>query len=355
MRSVSILVLLLLSLAFVVGCSSNSGSGATSTPAVQSSASPSLSPTVAATATAPASPSPAPGAGITDANAGALSQVATGQMPQPYSSLTWRSDGQSVFVTTRSDVYSLARDGRQVVSLLTVNDPQHVLAVSPEGIVAIADGQSTIVLRDLSSGDVLHTLSIGGTVMQATFSPDGSLLAVTLGESITAELWDVDSGTKSKDLTGFQTAAPVYAVRFGPNSRSLLWWARAEAQVMDLVTGQLGTRVSSEFFLIDPQLNPAGDTLVAGAGPDLNYWDLANGQILDTVQLSDPLLALGLSPDGQLIAIADNNGVDFRDTGTDQDLGSLPNAGATGLVAFSPDGDAVATVSRDGAVAIWTP
>ncbi len=290
---------------------------------------------------------------ITADNAADLEEVSSGQFDEPFQRLTWRGDGQAAFVVGRQSVAVAEVNKQGLTPVLSVAEPAYILDVSSAGVAAVADDVHTISLRETGNDSVIKTLTIRETLTAATFSPDGRILAVTLADEIVTQLWDVETGAKVEDLTGFETAAPVYAVEFGPAGRSLIWHARATAQVMDLVTAQLGPAVSEEDFLSAVALSPIEKVLATTAGTRLSLWDLDSGDTIDVATLSDVASDLAYTPDGKLLFVSSAQGVSIFQLSLLTPHGGLD--GDIQAIAVSPDGDALATVGRTGLVTIYMP
>lgn len=75
-----------------------------------------------------------------------------------------------------------------------------------------------VTLWDASSGSELHTLVLSEAASGLSFSPDGTLLAVSSGNDV--QVWNTSSGTQLATLSGHN--APVYLVAFSPDGKSLV-------------------------------------------------------------------------------------------------------------------------------------
>jgi WD40 repeat protein len=184
-----------------------------------------------------------------------------------------------------------------------------------------------------------------------TLSADGSLLALTEVDKIAALMWDVEENSKLKELTGFQTAAPVYSLRFGPGGRSLIWISRARVQLMDIATGTLSKPFEHEDFVGGLALSSDGKTLITGAGPKINLWDVASGQARSGLAENGPVMDMALAPDNRLLAVATPQGCRLWDITTGKQTGFMP--GVARLVAFSDDGRQLAVADDQGNIVLW--
>jgi WD40 repeat protein len=130
-------------------------------------------------------------------------------------------------------------------------DGQQIVSGNADGTIRVwrvADGRLIRTVR-------AHTSAIGNTV----FSPDGRLLAFTVGNTI--ELWDVSRWERVRTLTGHTSVARC--VVFAPNGRILA---------------------------------------SGGADGTVRFWRVSDGMLLQTYdeETSLDVLSIAFSPDGQL-------------------------------------------------------
>lgn len=347
MRRVTLPAICLIGLAAIAtACSSGSDAGATATfEAPPVTVAPSITPMPTVTVS--------PASAITADNVADLKKVSSGKLDEPYSRLRWRADGRAAFVTTQQSVLVVqaAEDG--VTEVYSVAAPAHILDVAADGKAAVMNDLHTVTIVDTGPDSVVQTLTIDATVRSATFSPDGKVLAVSLEDRISAQLWDVEKGTMAQEVSGFETAAPVYSVQFDSTGKNLIWLARARAQVQDLVTGELGPSVSEADFFSAVALSPAEKVLATTGGGLLTLWDLENGDNLDVYDLPASATALAYSPDGKLLFVATGAGIVALRLPLLEPGATIP--GNFHAVAISPDGDGLATISEDGVIALYRP
>ena len=345
---------LLLALALLAACS-RGGSGS-SAPAVNIEA------TAAATATATVPAGPV----VIDAMwAGQLRKVAEFKVETPQR-LVW-AEGGTLRVLTLDAVYAYDPATRALTAAYTAPSPQRVLAVSPGGIVAVAgSGYVTAVrLVDLASGDIVRTIGPGGITTSATFFDGGKRLLLTSGDRIGASMWDVATGARLRDLTGFQTAAPVFNVTIAEGGTHAAWVARATFQFQDTTTGTFGMRAQFEDFIGSSAFSPRGDvfaTARAGRGANglegiVQVWDPATGaERLRITQEALPAV-VAFAPSTPLIAVGDAGFSlwDIEDAAKPRQLAGfgVDAAGLVRLIAFSPDGVTVATGDNEGNIRLW--
>ena len=116
------------------------------------------------------------------------------------------------------------------------------IAFSPDGKKIASGGLDGIWLRDVHSGEHLHTLTWYRDSSRAlAFSPDGSILVS--GGSTTLRLWDAHTGERLKLITGHIGARIVNALAFSPSGSTLAsasrnWDRRSPVYLSDVRTGE---------------------------------------------------------------------------------------------------------------------
>jgi WD40 repeat protein len=89
------------------------------------------------------------------------------------------------------------------------------LAFSKDGKLLAGGTNKTIFLWEVSSGNILRTISGDiGKLLSLDFSPDGSLL-VSGADDAMIRFWDMGNYASLRTLTGNTSA--VYSVVFSPN------------------------------------------------------------------------------------------------------------------------------------------
>jgi WD40 repeat protein len=247
---------------------------------------------------------------------------------------------------------------------LKVNPPAHFEDFSADGsTVALSTDQAHIELRSLLTWNLVRTIQTNGPFTSAVFSPDGRTLAVVITDKIATDLYAVSNGNLIKEVTGFQTAAPVLSLRFSLDSRFLIWVSRGTVQTQEIATGNLGSRLNHEDFVGDAALTPDNKILATLSAGQVNnktvelvkLWNPANGSTTGILTESNGLgNSLSFSPDGKLLAVASGKTFVIWDVASQKKLVVLSvDTDAVGRVTFSPDGRVLATASADGWVRLW--
>ncbi|TLN18299.1 hypothetical protein FDZ74_07000, partial [bacterium] len=183
------------------------------------------------------------------------------------SRLIWSMDGLRLAVIHEGGVTVLDAETLDTLASRAFTAPAAALDFSPDGktIAYTSDGK-TIELVDIFSGQPSQTITPGNVFQRAVFSPDGKLLAVDSMDQMAYTLWDVSTGQKGSVLSGFVTAAPIYAGDFSASGNKFIWHARGTIQVMDIASGALGTSIGHEDFISGFALKPDDSLLATAAG-----------------------------------------------------------------------------------------
>jgi WD40 repeat protein len=276
--------------------------------------------------------------------------------------LVWVNDGLSLALVSENGVAILDADTLAV---------RHTYFDSNLGVILgfSADGRTLAVTRDQSNIDLIdiftserRTLETGINFSSAYFSPEGSLLVLSSNEEWAAHIWDVQSGQFRLKLTGFETAAPVYQVRFAASVIDLLWIARGTVQVQNIPTGQLFPALGHEDFVTAFALANGEPLLVTSAGgsldeeftPLLYVWDAHTGEEFIRIRQDQIAYSLHFSPNDRFLAAGEGDNVVIFSTADMLEVDLLPgHSGGVVDVQFSPNGNILAVLDGSGSVRLW--
>ncbi|MEH2316851.1 MAG: ribosome assembly protein 4, partial [Nostoc sp.] len=172
--------------------------------------------------------------------------------------------------------------------------------------LASASYDKTIKIWDVSSGQLLKTLTgHSSEVYSVAYSPNGQQLASASYDK-TIKIWDVSSGQLLKTLTGH--SSEVYSVAYSPNGQQLASasydktikiWDVSSGQLLKTLTGHSSTVFSVAY-------SPNGQQLAsASADKTIKIWDVSSGQLLKTLTgHSNWVYSVAYSPNGQQLASA---------------------------------------------------
>ena len=347
MRSLSLVFIWLL----LTGCAA----GGTAVPAPTDTA---VLPTPSST---PLPPATTPAAGpITAANAGTLQSDDPLNVPRPYKML-WSADGQTMLLGNDDGLHTIASDGRGEIALTNTQTLSGTLDFARDGTLIALQDASAIRVYAPDSLELRQTIPFSGTATSAQISPDGRQLAVTSADNIAVTLYDLSTGQPAATLTGFNTAAPVYGVRFDADWQTAIWVARATVQLMDVTSGEWGPRFEHEDFVGALALSPDGRILATAVSatidgqftPIVKLWNAQTGGEIGVLPQPAIVSSLAFSPDGSLLAAGNIEGnILFWDVPQQAQVAALnDHVEQVRQLSFSPDGRILA--AADGELRLW--
>jgi WD40 repeat protein len=224
---------------------------------------------------------------------------------------------------------------------------EYFLDVSSDGkSYATTTNNQDIIIKNWKS-DAESVIQTDTSFMSASFSPDGKNIMLTKMDEWGAAIFDVENGERIATLTGFETAAPVYDVRYGQSTEYAIWMARATIQVSEIATNQLFPAIFHQDFIIGYDLNNAGTFLATSAAeatndeffPTVFLYDFRTGELIHKLTTEKSVYSLQFSPDNSHLAMANGNLIAMLDMNTLADTNHfVSNDAAISQIVFSPDG-----------------
>jgi WD40 repeat protein len=300
---------------------------------------------------------------ISPENAGQLQEVDSIAFDLP-ERLDWSADSQRLAVISRSGTLLYDAANQSVIETMTFGDPEGVLdACADNSMAATTEDQMEIRLYSVQTGAVVHNLETQGILYQASFSPDGGLLAIPLMEEIAVELYDTQTGEAVRRLTGFETAAPVYGAVFSSNGENIIWISRGRVQLMNIATGALRAGFSHQEFVSAVALAPDDSVLAVSTAatvndeytPVIQLWHPGSGADLGILIPGDEIpSAIDISPASDLLVNSFGSSIQLWDLDEQAQISStVGHTDRVTALIFSPNGRTLATASSDGWVRLW--
>ena len=242
------------------------------------------------------------------------------------------------------------------------------IAVVEDGWTMASVGQVHMI--DVDTGETLAVFDhhADAIVRQAAFSPDGRLLATSLGDEA-IKIWDAFSG---EELATLLTAG-VAGLSFSPDGRMLLsssgtgvielWVVPGEPVSASEAINPATARVVEQIDVLqlqetatDAVFSPDGNTVaVSTASGAIWFWDLASGQsIQGPSQHTDWIYRLAYDPTGtRLVSVSKDGTLRYRGGPGSSDVRAGQVDGEISALAFLPDGETVATSGEGGMLRLW--
>jgi WD40 repeat protein/serine/threonine protein kinase len=190
-----------------------------------------------------------------------------------------------------------------------------------------------------------------GQASRGTFSPDGAILALLVGDD-TIKILDAVDRKEIKTIT--PCAWSYWCLAFSPDGRLLatsspdgvatIWDVKTWTKLQSIKVGNAAAVAFRD----------GGKSLVAAAGGVLTHFDVATGQQQDSIQNVPAFEWPSFSPDGQLFIKSTPEKTSLVDVTTGEEktvLQSRDNTLRRGV--FSFDGKMVAAAGRDNLVKVW--
>ncbi|HOD82267.1 MAG: WD domain, G-beta repeat [Planctomycetes bacterium ADurb.Bin126] len=264
--------------------------------------------------------------------------------------------------------------GRMTAIVSPLDAPVTALAFGPDNRLlasGFADGQ--VKIWDAHTAQEIASLKDGvGEVRAVAFSPDGTVLAKTNGDTVT--LWSITmkgasgrpvvagpkpaSGTAmkfTKALAGHE--GRVRAMAFGPDGKTLLSGGQDGAAILWDVQGGAARRKlgphAAEVGVV--ALDDTGRLVAVGdAAGQVTLWDAATGLKTNTLKAhSKAVNALAFWPGGKTLASAgSDNTVKVWEVPGGAEKASLAHEGEVRGVAVSADGKTMVTI-EEYVVRVW--
>ena len=290
---------------------------------------------------------------VWDIDKGELIKAIPADVSHRHDPYDFHPDGREIAVGCEDGsirIHSLASDDARILNAL--HKPVHEVRYCPAGdllaTASITSEDHSVLIRDASAGELLHTLEHPSAVLSIAWSPDGSRIASGC-EDTNLYVWNAETGRLQYTLREHQST--VVPVGFDPTGNWLFSadWSGV-SRLWDARTGDplLVMQGAGRAFTADPdrfifRSHTDGVTL---ATAELVQSDCLISLVGRAVELPrDSARELSTSPDGRWITSASEAGVRFWDATRGRQIAFLPTGSSLRAV-FGPDGSELVTVSR---------
>ena len=285
------------------------------------------------------------------------------------SRMVWNETGDVLTLVSRDSVYRFAVAPDPEAETYTFDGKTFAFStVSEAGKAAmLSDDRNTIYIYDLDSPEKdVRTLVPGFQVLSVCVSKDGSQVLADSADKIRTVVYDAADGSLIHDLSGFQTAAPVYDSILSDDSTRVVWHSRGTFAVQNIADGSFGKTVSLWDFAAGYALSPDNSLLAVAMIND----DYENGAVLffDPVSGAEKGRAilgktspneLSFSDDGSVLWASDEENVYKIDPKTFETLfqakvGEREGEKRVIRIASSHDGSFAAVLNNGGEIYLVT-
>jgi WD40 repeat protein/serine/threonine protein kinase len=202
----------------------------------------------------------------------------------------------------------------------------------------------------------LQRVEFASAVTDVQFSPDGTALAVGLGEG-TVEILNGQTGRRKAGP--FPHESGVIATVFSPDGKRLLTtsWDRS-VRIWEVASGEpVGQPLKHDAVALRASFSPDGEQVAIGTA-DGCAWvqSVATGEVVcGPLKHAASVLDVQFSPDGRDLATAseDSTAMLWNLRSGQRRLGPLRHDSWVNAVRFSPDGRRLATASADHSARLW--
>jgi WD40 repeat protein len=234
------------------------------------------------------------------------------------------------------------------------------IAISPnEEWMAVGGAVEGLSLLDTRSGSVIRTLPDSSGARAVSFSPDGSMVAGTVGRKLVA--WETRTGKVRWHQN--DAADGVNALTYSPDGATLVGTDDARGRIIlwDARAGKLARTALEDGILTSIACSPDGKQVAAGIDStsrwaDVSIWDGRITARRKTLEgHSSRISGIAYSPDGRLLASCSRDkSIRIWDTGnwTLRTLLRGHQAGVTSVV-FRPDSRTLISVDSQGSAKVW--
>ena len=274
----------------------------------------------------------------------------------PAKDLVWDDDCANLFYLSSGGIVSYSLDDESYAGTAYT---ETISAVGKNGIAAaVSEDRKSVFIFTPGADKVSLVIKPGFSILDISFSQDGSLLCVDSADKIRTCIYDTETGRRSFDLSGFSTAAPVYDSFLSPDDTLLIWHSRGTFATQTAEDGTFGEYIRLWDFAASYAMSPDNIMLAVGIVSDdyengaVIFFDPESGKKLGQADLHRfPPNSLSWNADGTVLYASDSETV-FKVNALTFETGEIYKVSETGKrisdVISTPDGMSAAVLFADG-------
>ncbi len=200
--------------------------------------------------------------------------------------VAWSPDGGTLAMASSTGIYLYDSISKKEIRLIQTSEGVQFVAFSPDGsLLASSMGDYSVRLWQVSDGSLLRTMEGHSHVMTSVaFSPDGTMLASSSWDGL-VQLWKVTDGTLVRTLKGHSCG--VTSVTFSPDGESLAsgscdktirLWRIPDGTPLRIFTGHSD-------YVMSVAISPDGSLLASGSiDKTVRLWRFYDGTLAHTLE-----------------------------------------------------------------------
>jgi WD40 repeat protein len=276
----------------------------------------------------------------------------------------WSPDGKLFATSSSIGIFLYNAQTFQEVGNIKTEFPSVFFAFMPDG---------TTILEESDGGGIfLYRISDGVRVMQfegganpvIAISSNGTMIAIKYGKEI--NLWRVSDGKLLQTLKGL--ADDVTSITFSPDGGLLAGSVGSYTCIWNVSDGTIKHRIFTLYGYGDIAFSPDGLSLAVRLWKKIEFWRVSDWSYRIAINIPEDFDHFVISPDGNSLATQTykNGSINIRNISNGDLLFTLNNPSITGHsfaypswykhvndMEYSPNGKTIAMVANDNSVHLW--
>ncbi|MFN2198499.1 MAG: eIF2A-related protein, partial [Anaerolineales bacterium] len=276
----------------------------------------------------------------------------------PVQFASWDPEDQKV-ATATADGHITIWDSHTGAKIRAWHPHQQIIRSviwSPDGSrILTADGDGHTRIWQAKTLKEQNSLLHAGPVSSVDWRPDGSQVLTAGGLAFSANIWDVEAGSRVQRLS---YPGSVNAVAWSPDGSQFAVASVGTIFLQDASSGEQIKTLTGHTGDVTALAWSASGRYLASGGQDrsVRIWDVVSGETIQTLSgLSGAVRSVGWSPDESRLVTADREyTVTIWNVQDGQEI--LRLIGHSDLVnsaVYSPDGETILTASSDHTARLW--